>query len=91
MGTQNINASGSVQDQLNRCMPAAADGKLGNVLAELIAKVNAQDAQIAALTTAHNAAMAKLDADSAVTDDDYASENGASAYTADSLKDLESR
>lgn len=46
-----------VQDQLNRCMPAAADVKLGDKLAEIIAN--------------HNAAMAKLDADAGVTDTNY--------------------
>ncbi len=53
----NINAAGSVQDQLTRCMPAAADAKLGDVLADLIAK--------------HNALLVKLDADTGVASTDY--------------------
>ena len=37
----NINASGTVQSQLNRMNPASADAKLGDLLAELITKFNA--------------------------------------------------
>lgn len=55
----NINAAGSVQAQLNRMNPASADAKLGDVLADLIAK--------------HNALLAKLDADAGVTDTTYSS------------------
>lgn len=37
----NVNAAGSVQAQLDRMGPAAADAKLGTLLAELIAKLDA--------------------------------------------------
>lgn len=53
----NINAAGTVQSELNRSNPAAADAKLGDVLADLIAK--------------HNALLAKLDQDAGVTDTNY--------------------
>lgn len=36
----NINGTGNIQDELNRCMPAAAHAKLGNLLAEIIQKYN---------------------------------------------------
>lgn len=49
----------SNQDKLNRSMPAAKDAKLGDILNDLI--------------TAHNALLAKLDADAGVTDTNYAS------------------
>lgn len=52
-----INTSGTVQAQMNRMNPTAADAKLGDVLVELIAK--------------HNALLAKLDADAGVTDTNY--------------------
>lgn len=77
----NINASGSAQDQLNRSMPAAADVKLGDLLAELINRVNA-------LGTSLNGALAKLDADNAVTDDDYVADH---AVPATAIKGLEER
>jgi len=51
--------TGNVKDELNRCMPAAANAKLGDLLDEIIAK--------------HNALAAKLDADAGVTDTNYAS------------------
>ncbi len=53
----NFNVAGTAQAQLNRMNPAAADAKLGDVLADLIAK--------------HNALLAKLDADVGVTDTNY--------------------
>lgn len=77
----NINASGSAQDQLNRCMPAAADVKLGNLLAELIARNNA-------LTSAFNAVLAKLDDDAGVTDTNYEATHAVSAAA---IKGLEER
>lgn len=46
------------QDALNRSMPAAADAKLGDVLADLI--------------KAHNDLLAKLDADTGVASTNYA-------------------
>ncbi len=52
------NVAGTVQSQLNRMNPAAADAKLGDVLNDLITKFNA--------------ALAKLDADTGVTDTNYA-------------------
>lgn len=77
----NINAAGTVQDQLNRASPAMADGKVGDVLAELITAVNA-------LQTKYNALLAKLDADAGVTDANYAATQ---AVSTTSLKDLENR
>ena len=47
----------NVQDELNRCMPAAADARLGDIINDLI--------------TAHNAVCVKLDADAGVTDTNY--------------------
>lgn len=77
----NINAAGSVQAQLNKLAPAAADAKLGDVLADLISELNA-------LKTKHNALVAKLDLDAGVTDTNYTSLTG---VTSTSIKDLESR
>lgn len=51
------NVAGTVQNQLNRMNPTAADAKLGDLLKELIDK--------------HNALCAKLDADAGVTDTNY--------------------
>lgn len=45
----NINGTGNVQDELNRCMPAAAHAKLGDVLNDLITRHNAL---VAALSSA---------------------------------------
>lgn len=53
-----INGTGNLIDELNRCMPAAAHAKLGDLLQEMITK--------------HNALAAKLDADAGVTDTNYA-------------------
>jgi hypothetical protein len=50
--------TGDLKDELNRCMPAAAHAKLGDLLDEMIIK--------------HNALAAKLDADAGVTDTNYA-------------------
>lgn len=47
----------NLKDELNRMNPTAAHVKLGDVVDELIEK--------------HNALLAKLDADEAVTDSDY--------------------
>lgn len=77
----NMNAAGKVQDLLNRAMPAMADGKVGDVLAELLTAVNE-------LKTKHNALLVKLDADAGVTDTNY---NATQAVSATALKDLESR
>lgn len=52
------NGTGNLIDELNRCMPAAAHAKLGDLLQEIITK--------------HNALAAKLDADAGVTDTNYA-------------------
>lgn len=57
-----INGTGNLKDELNRCMPAAAHAKLGDLLDEIITK--------------HNALCAKLDADATVTDTDYAATLG---------------
>lgn len=83
--------SGSVQDHLNKSMPIAAKAKLGDTIADLIAQVNAQGAALAALTTKYNAALAKLDADAGVTDTNYAATEGATAFTATTVVDLENR
>lgn len=48
----------NVQDALNRSMPAAKRAKLGDVLNDMI--------------VAHNALLAKLDADTGVASTDYA-------------------
>lgn len=48
---------GPVEDHLNRSMPAAHEAQLGTTLKDLI--------------TAHNALLAKLDADVGVTGTDY--------------------
>lgn len=77
----NVNASGSVQSQLNRSSPSASDAKLGDLLAEVISELNA-------LKTKHNALTAKLDADAGVTDTNYTSLTGVTTTT---IKDLESR
>jgi len=61
-------------------MPAAADVKLGDLLAELIQKVNA-------LATGLNGALAKLDADNAVTDSDYVTDHGVSSSDIKGLED----
>lgn len=55
----NINGTGNLKDELNRCMPAAAHAKLGDLLDEIITK--------------HNALLAKLDADTGVAATDHAS------------------
>jgi hypothetical protein len=68
-----------VADRLNRLAPATNKAKLGTVLAELIAAVNAQSAVIKALVT-------KLNADAGVTDANYSS----AALKAD-LKKLDAR
>lgn len=36
-----INGTGNVQDELNRCMPAAKHAQLGDVLNDLITQFNA--------------------------------------------------
>jgi len=77
----NINSTGSVQNELNRASPAAADAKLGDVLADLLARVNV-------LTSALNIVTAKLDLDAGVTDTNY---GVLGAVPAAVLKDLESR
>jgi hypothetical protein len=75
------NGTGNVQDELNRCMPAAAHGKLGDVLNDLLTAYND-------LAAKHNALLAKLDADAGVADTNYAATQSAS-YT--SLKTLAQR
>lgn len=87
----NLNSPGTVQSQLNRDSPAALDARLGDVLAELITENNRLEAQVAALTTKFNAVLTKLDADAGVTDTNYSSLQAATAFTAVTTKDLESR
>lgn len=72
---------GTNQEMVNKAMPANAKVKAGDVMAELIAQVNA-------LTTKHNALLAKLDADAGVTDTNYAATN---AVTATAIASLEAR
>ena len=66
----------NVQDELNRSSPAADHAKLGNVLADLVAQVNAQRAVITAL-------VAKLNADAGVTDTNYSAVGLAEVKTLD--------
>ena len=73
--------AGTRQDILNKTSPGTYKAKLGDVVAELTAQVNA-------LTTAHNALAAKLDADAGVTDTNYASTTG---VTATSIVSMENR
>ena len=75
------NGTGNVQDELNRCMPAASHAQLGDVLNDLLTGYND-------LAAKHNALLAKLDADAGVTDTNYAALESA-AYT--SLKTLAQR
>lgn len=60
----NINVAGTVQDKLNRCMPAAKYARLGDLLVHLIDNVNALRASNALLT-------AKMDLDAGITDSNY--------------------
>lgn len=71
--------SGTRQDMLNKTTPGTAKAKLGDIIAELTAQVNA-------LTTAHNALTAKLDADAGVTDTNYTSLTGVTATTIVSME-----
>lgn len=64
--------TGSRQDIVNKTSPGTAKAKVGDVIADLTAQVNA-------LTTAHNAMAAKLDADGGVTDTNYVSLTGVMA------------
>jgi hypothetical protein len=68
----------NVQDELNRLAPAAAHGGLGDIIYDLITAVNAN-------ITALKAIAAKLDADTGVTDTNYASTNTASLATIKTL------
>jgi hypothetical protein len=70
------------QDHLNRSMPIAQRVMLGDLLAALIARANAQDAQIAAITAAYNAALAKLDAEAALATHDFVAGDSAPTFTA---------
>ena len=58
----NVNGTGNLQDELNRCMPAAGHAKLGDLLVDIITK--------------HNALAAKLDLDAGVTDVNYGTLTG---------------
>jgi hypothetical protein len=44
-----MSAIGFIQNQLNRCMPAAQKAKLGDVLADLVAAVNAARSDLSAI------------------------------------------
>jgi hypothetical protein len=68
------------QDHLNRSMPIAQRVMLGDLLAELIARVNAQDQQLAALTTAYSGTLAKLDAEAGLTTHGFVADNGVPNY-----------
>lgn len=52
-----INGTGNLQDELNRCSPAASHAKLGDLLAEIIAKHNAVLVQMDAAAAATVAAL----------------------------------
>lgn len=79
------------KDQLNRMAPAARDAQLGSVVADLIAQNNALRADLAALRTAYNAALAKLDADNGVTDTNYVALHAAPVLTSTAVADLSTR
>lgn len=61
----NINVATTVQDELNRSMPAAKYARLGDLLVHLIDNLNAY-------RTANALLLAKLDLDAGVTDTNYA-------------------
>jgi hypothetical protein len=79
------------QDQLNRAMPAMRDAALGDVVVDLIATVNALQADLTALRTRYNAALAKLDADGGVTDTNYVALQAMPALTAGTVAVLADR
>ncbi len=62
----NKNVATTVQDVLNRALPAAKYARLGDLLAHLITNVNAMQVSYLALT-------AKMDLDAGITDANYAS------------------
>ena len=64
--------AGTRQDIVNKTTPGTAKAKVGDVIAELTAQVNA-------LTAQHNALTAKLDLDAGVTDTNYTSLTGVPA------------
>jgi len=70
------------QDHLNRSMPIAQRVMLGDLLAALIARVNAQDAQLAAMTTAYNAALTKLDGEAGLATHNFGTDNAAPQFAA---------
>lgn len=72
---------GSKQEKVNKSSPALSKAKLGDVVAELVAQVNA-------LTVASNARGTKLDADAGVTDTNYAA---LTSVPATPIKSLEAR
>jgi len=72
------------QDHLNRSMPIAQRVMLGNLLAALIARVNAQDAQLAAITAAYNTALATLDGEASLTTHNFVASSAAPAFAAPS-------
>jgi hypothetical protein len=72
---------GSRQDKVNKSSVALSRAKLGDVVAELVAQVNANTAK-------HNALVAKLDLDAGVTDTNYTALTGTPATV---IKDMESR
>jgi hypothetical protein len=73
--------AGSRQEKVNKSSPAMSRAKVGDVVAELVAQVNA-------ITAKHNALAAKLDADAGVTDTNYGALTGVPVTT---IKDMESR
>ena len=70
------------QDHLNKSMPIAQRVMLGDLLAALIERVNAQDAQIAALTSAYSGALMKLDAEAGLTTHGFVAGNGVPSFVA---------
>lgn len=63
-------------------MPVAQRVMLGDLLAALIARVNAQEQQLAALTAGYRAALVKLDAEAALATHGFVADNGVPAYVA---------
>lgn len=76
---------------IGRINPAARSAQLGQVVADLIATVNALSVDNAAMLVKHNALLGKLDADAGVTDTNYAALHSAPAATATAVTPLSTR
>lgn len=75
----------TLQEKLNRSTPAAAEGKLGDILADVIAALNAHSTAIDALISDHNTLRTKLNADAGVTDTNYAAATATSTAAVTTL------